>query len=65
MTAGFLVVGSGVAGAETAAAADTSCLEESISGTLHDPAGTLAAVVGDPAGTLHADLACVREVLGI
>lgn len=51
--------------ANSTAAGDPSCLVESLTGTLQDPAGTLAAVLADPAGALMADLECVKEVIGV
>ncbi len=54
---GLLLAGSGVA------AADPSCLEESLRGAAADPFGALGGVLSDPAGSAQADLKCIEELL--
>ena len=61
---GAAVVGLIVFGAGTASASDPTCLNDSVSNTVADPAGVTAATLADPAGTLQADVACAHEVLG-
>lgn len=73
ITLGCAAAGMGVASADTAEpltapapmVADTSCLQEGLEALLADPVGTVLAAVGDPLGTAGAELACLREVLGI
>lgn len=66
-TAAFALAGTASAQAAPAntSAPDPSCLQEGTEAVLADPAGALEAAVHDPAGTVDAEVACVKEVLGL
>lgn len=61
-----MIAGAAVASAQTSQLSpDPSCLHEGTEAFLADPVGVLTGAAHDPVGAIHAEAACVEEVLGL